>query len=170
MKCFHKWHPDSTDLFRLQLRRRHVLFGKLWRTFFLLRVFCACAKHFQEQICIFPVFCTWASHPKVASASSGTKASATLWKNLNWKSHVCLLLFFMNERIWNFWETICISWMPYWLWWFSRTNVVQPKQWACMHLSSSTSSSQCQHVDKCESVTPVLTCGTFHQCLTQCWL
>ena len=118
MKCFHKWHPDSTDLFGLQLRRRHVLFGKLWRTFFLLRVFCACAKRFQERICIFPVFRTWAPHPKVALASSGTKASATLWKNLNWKSHVCLLLFFMNERIWNFWETICISRMPYYLWWF----------------------------------------------------
>ena len=36
------------------------------------------------------VFCACTTHPKVASVSSGTKASATLRKN--WKGCVCLLL------------------------------------------------------------------------------
>ena len=37
------------------------------------------------------IFRTFAPHPKVASVSSGIKASATLWKNR--KGHVCLLFF-----------------------------------------------------------------------------
>ena len=93
---------------------------------FLLCVFCACAEHFQEQICIF-VFHACAPRQKVASVSSGTKASATLWKI--WKGRVFVLFcFFMNQRIWNFWEAIRISRPPYWFWWFSGTNsnTVQP--------------------------------------------
>ena len=32
---------------------------------------------------------------------------------------------FTNDKIQNFWEAICISWMPYWFWWFSGTNMVE---------------------------------------------
>ena len=48
MKHFYKWCSDSEDLFRLQLRRYDVLFRKLQRNFFLLRVFRASAEHFWE--------------------------------------------------------------------------------------------------------------------------
>ena len=97
--------------------------------------------------------------PKVASVSSGTKASATLWKNqkgpvccccfmhahhfqnksgfskfrhksfgysLEKSERPCLfVVFFINVRIWNFWETICSSGTPYWFWWFTGTKTVQ---------------------------------------------
>ena len=53
---FDKWHPDSDDLFSLQLCRCNVLFRKLRRNFLLLRVFRARAEHFQKQICIFLSF------------------------------------------------------------------------------------------------------------------
>ena len=65
------------------------------------------------------VFCACAQRPKVALVSSSTKALATLWKNR--KGRVCL-----NERIRNSWEAIHISVTPYWFWWFSGTNTVQP--------------------------------------------
>ena len=37
---------------------------------------------------------------------------------------VFVCCFFMNERIRNFWEAICISGTPCWFWWFSGTNTV----------------------------------------------
>ena len=88
MKHFTKWHPDSEDLFSLQLRRCDVLFGK---TYFCFVSFVH-AKALPRANMHISVFRTCATHPKVALVSSGTKASATLWKH--WKGHVCLLLLF----------------------------------------------------------------------------
>ena len=68
------------------------------------------------------VFCACALRPKVASVSFSTKASATLWKNR--KGH--FFFFHEWENLELFWEAICISGMPYWFWWFSGTNTVQP--------------------------------------------
>ena len=44
----------SINLFSLQLHGCNLLFGKLRRNLYLLHAFCAHAKHFQEQICVFP--------------------------------------------------------------------------------------------------------------------
>ena len=71
------------------------------------------------------IFRAHATHPKVASVSSGTKASAPLEENR--KGCVCCYCF-MNDRIRNFWEAICISRMRRWFLWFSGINTVEPKR------------------------------------------
>ena len=60
---------------------------------------------------------------KVTSVSSSTNASAPLGKKL--KGHSLLLLFFMNDRIQNFWEAIPISGTHYRFSWLSGTNMVE---------------------------------------------
>ena len=90
-KHFYKWHPDSEDLFGLQLCRRDVLFGKLWRNFFISCLSCVRRAFPRANLHIF-IFHTCAACLKVASVSSRTKASDTLRENR--KGHVCLLLLF----------------------------------------------------------------------------
>ena len=95
-ETFQQIHPDSDHLFGLQLHLWNVLFGKLRRNFFSL-----CLSRWRRAVpranLHISVFHECAPHPSVAWVSSGTKASATLWKNR--KGHVCC---FINERIWNF--------------------------------------------------------------------
>ena len=52
-KRFHKWRPDSDDLFSLQIPGCNVLLGNFSKTSFLLYVLHACAEHFREKTCIF---------------------------------------------------------------------------------------------------------------------
>ena len=87
-KCFYKMRPDSEDLSSLHFHGCNVLFRKLQRNFcfvFFAHALPRANRHIS-------VFCACATHPKVASVSSGTKASATLREN--WKGWVCLLLLF----------------------------------------------------------------------------
>ena len=69
--------------------------------------------------------CACAMCPKVALISCGTNASATLGENR--KSPVCLLLLFHE---WQNLELLrgypYFQRTPYWFWWFSGTNTVEP--------------------------------------------
>ena len=101
MKYFYRWHPDSKDLFHLQLHGCNVLFRKkLEKLFFYFASFTHAQSTSNSKsksaYLIISVLCACAPHPTMALASSGTKASATLWKN--WNGHVCLLLFFSWMR------------------------------------------------------------------------
>ena len=72
-------------------RMRCSLLETLEKHFFASCLSCTCRALPKANLHI-SIFCACASHPKVASVSSGTKASATLRENL--KGHVCLLLLF----------------------------------------------------------------------------
>ena len=65
--------------------------GNFRETFFASCLSCTCRALPGAKLHI-SVFCACALCPKLASVRSGTKASATLWKNR--KGQVCLMYFF----------------------------------------------------------------------------
>ena len=105
MKRFYKWHPDS-DLFSLQLHRN---FRVITSASSLSRMCRALLKVNLHYFCL--------SRVCIASKSDFGKYRhkhfGYSWEKT--KTRCLLLLFFMNDRIWNFWEGIL---------WFSGTNMI----------------------------------------------
>ena len=95
MKSFHKWRPDTEDLFGLQLHGCNVLFRKLQRNIFWLSVFRVSAEHFREQICIY----AYLSQMRNASQSGFSKFQQKSF-NYSWEKPERLCLF-----------VVVVSWM-----------------------------------------------------------
>ena len=91
---------------------------KLWRNFCFMS-FVHAQSTSESKLELF-VFRVCATRLKCDFAKFQHKSTSYSQEKSKRQS---LLLFFMNDRIQNFWDAICISRTHYW---FSRTNMVEP--------------------------------------------
>ena len=119
-KRFYKWHPDSKDPFGLQLCGCDVLFGETSSALSFTHMQ-STSEGKSAHFCLLSMH----NEFKVVSVSSGTKASATLGKNLKGPFFVCVF-FFTNDKIQTFERLSVFPECTTDFHVFSETNTVQP--------------------------------------------